>query len=347
MAKRKIDDRSQLAKALDFLSLTFKAGEDQGLYAMIGNHEARSFNSIIAAGTTVEEDLQACPQIDLMAAAVAQCGHEYVITQMSDSKLCVRSGDFRAFVPCLDPSRLSWPIPDAEIAPIDDSLLVALKKVAPLLSATGQTLIEQSIQLNGGSCLSTNRTVVLEAWHGFDLPDGILLPKAIVTGLNKAKKTLRGFGVSDKTATFYFDDDTWLRSQRFQGKWPEIKAHLMRGPVPPLPVPPQLFECVEKIAPFSPDGFIHIKQGMMSSHDDETEQLGSALRLPIGSEHATRSYRVDDLKRIASHVLTWDEHFKEDGTYFEGSGIRGLIYHRSERDVNSGIGPTDDEEIPF
>jgi hypothetical protein len=346
MKHKKQEERSQLVQVLQFLDLTWKAGEDQAMYCMMGEHSARSFNSVIAAGTSIEEDLQACPQTALMLAAILRCPDGYVITQLSPEKLHVRSvepdgrSDFEAYIPCIAPASLSWPIPDAPVAAIDDRLIEALQKVAPLLSATGETLVEQSIQLNAGSCMATNRSVILEAWHGFDLPSGLLLPKAIIVAIRKTKKKLSAFGYSPVTATFYFEDSTWLRTQLFQGKWPEIKKHL-DAQTCTRPVPPELFKAAKKVSPFSGNGSVYVKGDLISSHPFNVKEEGSSLKLPIGSEHRERSYDAKNLSLIAKHVTQWDETMRDDGTYFTGENIRGLIHHQGPSNV------IEDDDIPF
>jgi hypothetical protein len=336
--KKQKEPRGQLASALAFLNLTFK-DEDQGMYCMIGNHEARSFNFVLAAGTTVEEDLQACPQLDLMLEAIERCGPEYSITQLSPSKLLVRSAGFQAYIPCILPDKLSWPLPDAEIAPLGDRFIEALREIAPLLSATAETVLESSIQLNTGSCIATDRQVILEAWHGYDLPSGLLIPKAIVTALHKSAKSLRGFGCSDKTATFWFEDSTWLRTQLFRDKWP-IRVKEQLNCYPQLRAVPQfLFEAAKKVMPFSSNGLVYIKDELISSHPFDAIEEGSKLQLPIGSFHAERIYDWQNLKRIQKHVVLWDEGAK-GGTYFEGDNIRGMI-------VDTRPQKEQDDDIPF
>lgn len=338
MAKKKIE--SPLIQALRFLHLTWKAGEEQAMYCMMYDGKARSFNSVIAAQTPIEEDLYACPHTALMLAAILRCGDRYAITQLSPTKLLVRSDDFQAYVPCVSPDALSWPLPDVPVAAVDDRLTEALRKVAPLLSTKGETLIEQSIQLNAGSCLATNRSVILEAWHGFDLPSGLLLPKSIVIAIHKAGKHLSRFGYSANTCTFYFDDGTWLRTQLFQEKWPDIQRHL-NAQTCTRPVPPELFEAAKKVSPFSGNGAVYVKDGLISSHPFDAKEEGSALKLPIGSQHQERSYRASDLSLISKHVTMWDETMRVDGTYFTGKDIRGLIHHQ----VPNGI--IEDADIPF
>lgn len=342
MAGRKSKEQlSQLAAALAFVSVTYNLKTDQAQYCLMENHSVRTFNSIIAAGTRIEEDLYACPHAELMLAAILRCGPEYVITQLSPEKLVVRSGDFQAYIPCFDPLALSWPIPDLPTTPIGDGLLTALKKVAILVSTQADTVLECAIQLNAGTCIATDRRVILEAWHGYELPDGMLLPKVAIQALNKVKKPLASFGASPITATFYFNDQSWIKTRLYQDRWPNVQDQF-RVPVNPRPVPPYLFSAARKVAPFSLTGAVHVQDEMVSSHRFDVKEEGSSLKLPIGSKHAHRIYDIGSLDIVAKFANLWDEHAHKTGTYFEGEKIRGLLFHQAP-----ALETADDDDIPF
>ncbi len=345
MAGKKKPPKSKLIQALEFLRLMGRVIDDRGTYGMFESHTAIAFNGIVAAGTTIEEELNCCPQLSLLQEALEQSGARYVITQLSPEKLLVRSeGDqeFQAYIPCLLRTGLPAVIPDALAVPIDDRLIVALRKCVPLLNPLAETVLEMSIQLNAGSCLATNRAVLVEAWHGLDLPSGLLLPKNIVVAIHKSKKHLKGFGCSKETATFYFEDDTWLRTQLFQDRWPvQVTSYLNSSDHNVRKVPPQLFDAANKVAPFS-SGHVFIKDGLISSHPFDVIQEGSSLKLPIGSEHKERYYSIDNLDFVSPFAEWWDEDARPDATYFVGKEVRGLIAHQIPQ--HSGV---TDDDIPF
>lgn len=343
MAKKPKPEPSKLVKALEYLSLLFKAGDDQSMYCNMGVNRAVAFNMVLAAGAPVEVDFTACPHTALFLRAIDECGKEYQVTQLSTEKLLVRSETWQAYIPCANPLTLSWPIPDAPRAPVDDRLTLALKKTAGVVDAKGETVVESSFQLQPFSCLATNRRVILQAWHGIDMPPGLLLPLSaakILFKVHKAGKHLTMFGFSKETITFYFDDDTWLRSQLFQDRPVQIDEKFNCS-TQERAVPQELFAAANKVAPFSATGSVFIKDGFVSSHKPGTVQQGSELKLPIQGEHAPREYFYADLRIIAPHVTSWDEISRQDATYFSGENLRGLIRHENfERTI-------DDSDIPF
>ena len=139
-----------------------------------------------------------------------------------------------------------------------------------------------------------------------------------------------------------------MRTQLWQGKWPEVK-HLFTYGIDGWnidKVPPQLFESAKKVAPFSEDGFVYVKDGMISSHRPGTLEKGSSLSLPIGAQlHEPRKYYAEDLQFVSKMATLWDEMARDNGTLFEGNGIRGIIWHEVLHDTQSTSLP--DEDIPF
>ena len=347
MAKRqKKAEVSSLEQALQFLSMNFKVGEAQTMHSRMENGTAVTFNMVVGLGTPIDIDLCACPQVDLMLAAVQRCGPTLAITQLSPHKLVVRSQDFHAYVPCIDPAACSWPKPDTPIAEIGADFIGALHKVAPFTDAKGETVLESSIQLLDGSVLATNRSVVVEAWHGTSMPEGLLIPVEAAKLLHKSKKELRLFGYSPTTITFYFADNSWLRTQLFQDKLPNIKAHIERASQEHMhDVPHDFFAAVEKVAPFSTSGKIWIENNLVSSHPFDAKEEGSGLALEFaGNGHAYRVYAASDLHKIRKIATKWDEFGRDDGTLFFGEKIRGMIWHQKKAEPLSSA---EDDDIPF
>ena len=222
---------------------------------------------------------------------------------------------------------LTIPSPDAPIADIDDNLKSALEIVGILANENSQDIVGASLLFNGRSVVASDRTIIFECWHGIDLPTGLSLPKAIIGPLNKAGKKLTKLGWSESSVTFYYEDESWIKTQLFAHKWPDITGLLDR-PSNPLPFPRDFWEGVAAVAPFSPDGLCHFGQGHMQSHG--ITNVGASYEvegLPKGPVFAIRQ-----LNLIKPHAATVDWFAAGlNGTYcvFFGDGIRGAIAGRS------------------
>lgn len=314
-----------------------EVGKEQECYCMIGNGQAVAFNGIVAIGQAVDEHLQACPHTKLMTAALARCSEQYAIT-VEPERLTVRSGEFIASVPCCDASRLVWAIPDASMCSVTDTLAAAIKIVADLANDKAPTVLQASIQLNSGTVLATDRSAIIEAWHGHSLPNGILLPKLAATTLKKIKKTLVGFGYSPASATFWFEDNSWMKTQLYEDKWPSV-ADIFKAEVEYIDLPKEkLIEAVNKVAPFSKDGFIYFgSDKVFSSFENKGAEYASISEdMP-----SMRVYRDSDLFLMCKLATKIDYATAKNATFFVGNNLRGAVAHR----IWTGI--QDDGEIPF
>jgi hypothetical protein len=342
MPKKKSNPQSRLLEAMRFLSLCQKKdGNEAETYCRLTHNSAVAFNSTLAIGSLIEEDIEACPHTASMILALERCGDSYSITQLNDNRLLVRSGDFQAFVPCCDPAKLSWAAPDAAQAAITDALTGALKLLAPIVKDKAPTVLAASILLRSGSAIATNRVVIVEAWHGCNLP-AISIPKAAATAILKSGKKVAWFGLGANTATFGFDDQSWIRTNLFKTQ-EDMSLLLDKFASDPREIKPAFFEAVRKIAPFSKDGLVYCGGNETVSSHRSGLQLGGELTLMVEGGLHKRIYSIDNLKLIEKYVKKIDENAGQNVTMFFGDNIRGAIWHDELRDPI----PLTDDDIPF
>jgi hypothetical protein len=340
MKKKNPKPSNRLMEAMEFLSLCQKGkGKEQDTHCILSDHSAVAFNGIVAMGQLIDEDLFACPHTDKMALALASCGETFSITQVAEDRLLVRSGDFQAFVPCCQRSALPTALPDAQIALINDNFKHALKIVAPLASEKGEHVVTASIQVNSGNVVGTNREIIIEAWHGVDLPV-MLMPKQAATAIIKVKRKLTGFGYSGPTATFWYEDGSWLKTNLFEDKWPDVVGMLNLENRAKL-IEPAFFEAVKTVAAFSENGNVYCGDGFVSSHyfSNVVEQ-GSHRTMPVENGIVNRIYTTKGLLTVGKHAKMIDESAGANITLFFGDNLRGGIFHQVP------MPPTEDD-IPF
>jgi hypothetical protein len=267
--KPKIDKpQNALLEALKFLSLVTKdVGSLNETHIILANKTASAFNGVLSAGISIQEELFTCPHNHMMIKALQKCGSTLSITQLNQSQLSIKSDKFKAIIPCLDPTLLQTTIPDQPIATINDSFKAGLACVGTLANENAQSVICASILMNGGSLISTDRNMVIEYWHGNDLPPGLSLPKAIVTALTKCTKKLKNFGHNQHSATFWFEDGAWIKTQLYPSEWPDVSSILNR-PSNPQPLPADFWPAFDATESFSIDGTLITRDGCLYSHAD-------------------------------------------------------------------------------
>ncbi len=320
---------SQLLDALQFCScVTEKLGASYETHVGLRGNWAIAFNGIVAAGSPIIEDIYCHPHNLLLVEALSKCDDNFSLTQLDNDRLSVKSGKFKAIVPCLDPSLMQNAAPDPQIVGISNKFKEAIEAVGVLASENAQHVLTASVLMNGQSVISTNRVMLFEYWHGLDLPPNIPLPKQFVAALAKQKKNLTGFGFSRSSATFYFEDGCWLRTQLYSDEWPDVSKILNRE-ANLWPIDQNFFKALEAVMPFSEDGNVHFDTNLIMSHADHG----------IGASHECNGipkgavYPAKQLMMMKPHIkkVDWMANGVADSSYcliFYGDAMRGIISGR-------------------
>ncbi len=275
---------SSLTDALKYCALILK---DQGTisetHCRIDNRWITAFNGTLAIGHKTDSDLTACPQIKLTSEALSKCGQNIAIANLDNNRLAIKSDSrFKAIIPCVSADLLPAPIPDPPMADIDNRLKDAFEVCGLLQTDNAQSIIGASILLNGQSMISSlSGQMLIEYWHGLNLPTGLAIPKALIAPLSKINKKLTKFGFSQWSVTLYFEDDSWIRSQLYAEPWPDLGTvfecqHNLQQP------PVDFFAAVKAVAPFG-EGLVYCRDERLSSH--ATDAAGASYDIPgmVGS----------------------------------------------------------------
>ena len=336
---------ASLLAALKFIAVAQKkAGAPNQQFGIISGNWAAASNGILTVATKVEEDLNACPHTLQLIDALSKVGEELSITQLSPNALTVVSGAFKALIPCADFNELSITGPDENIAVIDDRIKTAFEAVMGLATDGAQHAHLAGVLLQAGSAVATNGAALLEYWHGIDLPPGLLIPKASAVAIAKADKTLTGFGFSSSSATFWFEDGSFIKTQLFAERYPNYQTVFDCESVNPWPLPDEFYKAVRAIESFSRNGIVFFENGFLSSNERETEAstykieglpegMGFNAKLLLTVEHGFKNVHFDAEKNKAC---------------FFGENLRGVLMgidRRSETAYNAEDDQNDD--IPF
>lgn len=336
---------ASLLVALKFVAVAQKkAGTVQQQFGMISGNWAAASNGVLTVATKVEEDLTACPHTYQLIDALSKVGEDLSITQLSPTALAVVSGAFKALVPCVAFGDFEITGPDERCAVIDDRIKAAFEAVLPLATDGAQHAHLAAVLLQAGSAVATNGHVLVEYWHGIDLPPGLLIPKASAVAIAKADKTLTGFGFSSSSATFWFEDGSFIKTQLFAERYPNYQTVFDCESVNPWPLPDEFYKAVRAIESFSRNGIVFFENGFLSSNERETEAstykieglpegMGFNAKLLLAVEHGFKNVHFDAEKNKA---------------YFFGENLRGVLMgidRRSETAYNAEDEQNDD--IPF
>ncbi len=323
---------SALLEALKFISVAqHSEGENWQTHCLIDNDRISAYDGGLSAGIKVEPtSIHACPHTKTLIEALSRCEDSVSITQLDSGRLSVKSGKFRALVPCLEMDLLGPPFPDDPCATLTDALKTALGSVSQAADDNPgeHQPYKGAILMGPGSVTASNGHVLLQAWHGIDLPPNILLPKASALIIAKQKKEMKRFGFSLNSVTFYFDDESYIKTQLFAfEKYPDFERILNVSDRQFVPMVSGFFEALDKVESFSETKAVYIHSGALHSHPEE-QQKGASF--DVEGLQLEAIFNIEYLKICKDHMIdvAWSEK-PAQATLFNSPLVRGAIMPRN------------------
>lgn len=342
--------------AVRFVSHAQRArGDEASTHCMIRYGHIVAHNGTLAAGAPIaEDDLNCYPQTDLLRLALERCSQDVIWHLVeNESSLYVQSGAFSAYVPVAPMPDGVVPVPDQALGPLGDTFRDSLTVTAPLVRESARSLLESVIQLNDGSTITSNGAVVLEHWHGWSMPAGLLVPKAFADAVCKIKKPIESFGFSKTTLTVHYADYSWLMTKLYTDTIPAIAKVLVDAPNA-MPFPPMFFDQAEQVGKFSDTSSVYLYDNAIRSHHPDRVSAGAYQSIPMPELTQGVSYGVSALKSVSKLALTYDAKTNDRATMIFGNNIRGAIAHtkivrkvETPKRCEGGYKGIADDDIPF
>lgn len=309
-----------LIDALEFVGVAQKkAGAAQQQFSRMAYKWLCVTNDVLTIGTPIAEELEICPHTLTLLDALKKCSGKIVMSQISDTAFMVKSGDFEALIPCGDPAEIVIAAPDDKIAPCDDRLKAALGGCAALVTEGALHVHLAAVLLQGFSCVATNGHCMLQLAHGIDLPPGMVMPKVAAVAIAKAKKPLSGFGYSANSATFWFEDGSFIKTQLFAEHYPNY-GHILDVPNDCSPVPAEFFKAVKVCAAFDSSNVLTIYDNMVQVGDGD-----ALVTYKLKTIEAVVKLNLRDLLTVEPFFKRADFKTNPDMVYFQADGARGCM----------------------
>ena len=310
---------ANLINALKFISpAQRKAGTPNQTNCVFYGGFVTAFDGLLTIGHPVDEDINACPNTHGLLNALLKCGEKLSITQLDSGRLSIKSDKFKALVPCERFDVMPYAGPDVACAAIDDRLKAGFELVSPLANENAQRTSLAAILLQANTVVATNGHVLLEYWHGIDLPPNILLPKPAVKAIGNVGKKLTQFGFSGNSATFFFEDGSYIKSQLFDERYVDY-ASVLDVAVNPWPLPEDFYKAVDTLESFTENHLLYFGANGMRSHFDENE--GASFEM--SGLTAGLIFNAEYLQLVRKAFVNVD--FQPDRAFFFGENARGAI----------------------
>jgi hypothetical protein len=314
----------ELLKALRFINVAQNPAGQAAYqkHCRFSQNQVIAFDGILSAGYPVQEQMDGCPNTELLIDALAHVRGAYSLTLLDTLSLVVVSGDYRGLVPCLRPVEIEHVVNDPPNYELNDGWKLAALEAGSFCTDNATTVMGASVLTQEYSVLGTNGMALIERATGCHTPAGLVVPMAFVKAVAKTDLKLQRFGFSQGSLTFYFENGAWIRTQLYQEAYPDLSGMFrMMEAATATEVPEALFTAVKAVQKFSETGVIWIDRDQVRSH--ETTDIGAQHRcadLPFTT------------KVNAKNLMTCQPFFKradftgnDNAVVFFGEQVRGLL----------------------
>lgn len=319
MARGRPAKPTQALKLMEALTFVEVATEDHGQsmfeFVNLTNKRAVCFDGVMAAGMEIEEELNLCPQVSTLKKALAKSGKSLALTELPSGRLSVKGEKITVQVPCVKADELPPVAPDMPVAPINDELKAAFKALEGIITDTGDRVFETAVLLEANFATATNGKVLMQYWHGIDLPPGLVIPRSFVQAISKQTKELKGFGYNPGySVTFWFEDNSWYKTQIYQDPYPDCNTLLNQTNMP-TDCPAGLWEACKEVAEFHDNEWVSFKENAI---------IAGVAKYPVEGLQDGKQFDYKQIKRVIPYIKTLDYTTYADRAFFFGDKVRGI-----------------------
>ena len=191
----------------------------------IENNTIKSFNGNLALSCPIELEIEASPKAIPFVKAIQACKRTTVIHLTGTGRLRIKSGSFKAFIPCTG-EQFPDIYPSGKTIELNGDLIPALKILQPFIAEDASRPWSRGILFRGCSAFATNNICLVENWLGYEFPIEINIPAAAVKELIRIKEEPISMQMDEKSVSFHFEDGRWLKSNLLVTNWPDISVIL-------------------------------------------------------------------------------------------------------------------------
>jgi DNA polymerase III sliding clamp (beta) subunit (PCNA family) len=287
----------------------------------IESGRVRSYNGMVALSSPIPFDINCNPKAEILYRAIENCEEAVSLYMTPGGKLGVKSGPFKALVPCIEET-VAHPEPDGEPVEIDgEVLLKAFKALEPIIGDDASRPWQAGILLRGQSAFATCNVVLVEYWLGVTVPHVVNIPGAAVREILRINEAPISAQCTETSFTFHFGDGRWVRTQLLPTDWPDL-ARILDRSANPAPIDGRLFTALERIKKFTDKlGRVYFTDGV--AHTETDPDSGTSFRMEGNRMNGVYAYEM--LKKLEGLAVDIDFSTWPEPCMFYGDRLRGAI----------------------
>lgn len=318
-----------MLEALKFIEPASKEiGQINQTHCMLAGGWAAAFDGVVMMAHKIDNDMVAFPHTKRLIGALSKCDEQVQITQLDSGRLGIKSGKFSAFVPCIDGGLMAITPPDAPQYDLNDGVLASLGIVGVVAKENAPRMVQASVLLRANSAVATDGHMILESWHGTQLPT-VVLPKVFVQLLLKIGKKATKLGVGPNTCTIHFEDGSLIRTQLYTDPYPDVDR-LMATPNNAFPIPAELWTALDKLdSQRNETKDVYFNATAAKLQTDPDPNVGASYDFEHPLPDGVR-LNIELLRRFAPHAKAadWKPAARPTMAMLFGDNFRGAIMHK-------------------
>lgn len=289
-----------------------------------------SYNGMVALCAPIDFDIDCNPHAETLYKAIENCDETVTLNLTPGGKLSIKSGKFRALVPCIAET-VDHPKPEGDLIELEDGagLLKALEIIEPVIGDDAARPWQAGVLLKDGCAHATCNVVAVQYWLGVDFGHVVNIPGQAVREMLRVKEVPTHAQVSDNSITFMYASGRWIRTQLLPSDWPDFN-NLLKGcdTANHREVDPAVWEACERLKKFvdmKGGEAIYFEGGEAFTHRNREEgssYLCESIRW-TGVFNRSMLMLLQPLARKAD-FSTWPK-----PVYFMGDRLRGAIVGRA------------------
>jgi DNA polymerase III sliding clamp (beta) subunit (PCNA family) len=287
----------------------------------IENGKVKGFNGTIGLCSPITCAIDCTPEAIPLIKAIQNCKEAISLYLTDSGRLAVKSGSFKVFINCF-PDVTAHPEPEGEMLELDcKALFNAITTLAPLVGNDASRPWSNGILFRGKSAFATNNIIVCEYWLGSSFPVEMNIPQEAIEEILRIGIPPSSVQFTETCITLHYPDNSWLRTQLLDNKWPDI-GRILNADSNPVLLNKTIFEGLEIIKPFSQkNNAFHFSLGSISTTSEISE--GASFEIE-GLDHFG-IYSIPMFQLLKNIVKTIDLSLYPSPALFFGDNLRGAI----------------------
>jgi hypothetical protein len=263
---------------------------------------------------------------DRFLKAIDACDVEPEI-RVTDSRVTIRSGSFRATLPIMANDAYPRDTPDALTHRLTAPILPVLRRLSSFISSDASHIWSLGVKILNGVGYATNNVIVVRS--RIEFPENLTIPLWAVDEMIRIGSEPVGFGIGYtadnemNAVTFHYSDGLWLKAHLISQDFPDGVAKVFDDApdFDSLPeIPDGLQAAIERITPFCPNPKLPVvicKENCIMT--DDGDQSAEFSGFTFDEEVRVNAVMTGLILAVATHAQ-----FSSPRMYFSGDNIQGV-----------------------